>query len=688
VGGENLENLANFFVRQVPEQPELDDLALPGIEREEVFQRVVQRDEIEVSLVGKGDGFIPGKFVPTAAAFSCALSPRVVDQNPLVNFMASRRNLEDCWPLFALASALIRLEASIVKRPLLPNYPHHMKQYPLFLVLVAGMATSSLGQQPKGGLPVGPAGEMAAPNYSTKGLTSRPSLVPPSPAAPAAITYNITFTDPSGPYSSYYPTIAAAIQAAGAEWNKHLVGSGSLEVEVLMANIPTMDGTSVTTGFVRNDGTRDIFEQGAAYEIRTGTDPNGADPDIRIRIGTAYLTNELWFDPNPQLRTAPIPANHIDALSVLIHELGHAFVFNGWMNATNGQLPAAYMSTFDANASFDGNNLYFNGAGATARYGRAVPLTYANYGHLGNNAPRPGSELLPDLMNGVVYYYQARYFISPLDLEIARDSGIAINPLADQLLNIATRLRVQTGDNALIGGFIVTGSAPKKVIVRAVGPSLTNLGIAGALADPALELHGPEGFATITNDNWRDTQQAEIQATGLAPGNNLESAIVATLAPGAYTAIVRGQGDGTGVGLVEAYDLQTWADSRLANISTRGRVEGGENVMIGGLIAGPANGATGQMLVRAIGPSLSNLGVPGALPDPFLELHDSSGALVASNNDWKDTQRTQIEATGIPPSNDKESAILSNLAPGSYTAIVSGVGNTSGVGLVEVYKLQ
>ena len=555
------------------------------------------------------------------------------------------------------------------------------------MALCGGITASALAQEINGGVPVGRAGEMAPPNYATKGLAPSRALPPQLPGQAANITYNVSFADPGGAHASYYPAISAALQAAGAEWNRHLIGSGNLEVEISFANIATMDGQSVSTGFVRNNGTRDIFEQGAAYEIRTGTDPNGADPDVRIRIGNAYLTNELWFDPDPQTRTAPIPATHIDAISVLIHELGHAFVFNGWMNATNGQLPPTYMSTFDDKASFDGSNVFFNGAGAMGRYGGPVPVTYANYGHLGNNAPRPGSDLLLDLMNGVVYYYQARYFISPMNVEIARDSGMSVSPPIDQLLNVSTRLRVRTDANALIGGFIVTGNAPKKVIVRAIGPSLANLGIAGALADPVLELHGSGTFTTITNDNWRDNQQAEIQATGIAPGNNLESAIVATLAPGAYTAIVRGQGNGTGVGLIEAYDLQSWADSKLANISTRGFVEGGESVMIGGLIAGPGNGATGQMLVRAIGPSLSALGVPGALQDPFLELHDGNGALVASNNNWRDTQQAAIEATGIPPSNSQESAILSNLSPGSYTAIVSGVGNTSGVGLVEVYQL-
>jgi uncharacterized delta-60 repeat protein len=256
------------------------------------------------------------------------------------------------------------------------------------------------------------------------------------------------------------------------------------------------------------------------------------------------------------------------------------------------------------------------------------------------------------------------------------------------LQNIATRLRVLTGDNVLIGGFIITGYTPKRVLIRAVGPSLTNLGISGALADSVLELHGPSPFATITNDNWRDAQQSEIQATGLAPSNDLESAIVATLPAGAYTAIVRGTNDGTGIALVEAYDLDSTADTQLANISTRGFVDAGDNVMIGGLIAGPTGAGSGRVLVRAIGPSLTSLGIPNALQNPMLELHDASGTLIASNRDWKDTQQPAIEVTGIAPIDEHEAAIIWILSPGNYTAIVRGENNATGVGLVEVYNLQ
>ncbi len=253
------------------------------------------------------------------------------------------------------------------------------------------------------------------------------------------------------------------------------------------------------------------------------------------------------------------------------------------------------------------------------------------------------------------------------------------------LANISTRLRVETGDNALIGGFIITGTQPKRVIVRALGPSVP---VAGALADPILELHGPNGFATITNDNWRSDQEAAINASGVPPTNDLESAIVATLpANGAgYTAIVRGVNNGTGIGLVEAYDLDSTVDSKLANISTRGLVQTGDNILIAGTIV---LGQTPQkVIVRALGPSLN---VPGKLADPTLELRDVNGNLIDSNDNWKDSLNKQaiIDST-IPPTNDLESAIVATLpASGAhYTAIVRGVNNSTGVAVVEMYALQ
>jgi hypothetical protein len=207
-----------------------------------------------------------------------------------------------------------------------------------------------------------------------------------------------------------------------------------------------------------------------------------------------------------------------------------------------------------------------------------------------------------------------------------------------------------------------------------------------------LELH--QGSATIAfNDNWR-ANQVEVEATGIPPTNDLESAIVTTLAPGAYTAILKGTNNGTGVGVVEVYDLNQTADSRLANISTRGFVETGNNVMIGGLIvSGGVGGGSARVIVRAIGPSLSTLGLHGLLHDPNLELHNPSGTTIASNDNWKTrsdggSQQAEIEATGIPPTNDLESALVQTLAPGNYTVIVRGTNDTTGIAVVEAYTLQ
>jgi hypothetical protein len=254
-----------------------------------------------------------------------------------------------------------------------------------------------------------------------------------------------------------------------------------------------------------------------------------------------------------------------------------------------------------------------------------------------------------------------------------------------QLLNISTRLKVQTGDNVGIGGFIITGNAPKKVIARGIGPSLTAVGVPGALQDPTLELHNASGIIAV-NDNWKDNQQAEIEATGIPPRNDLESAIVATLAPANYTVVLRGKNGTTGIGVVEMYDLDVMSDSKLANISTRGLVQTGSDVMIAGFVLG--NGTAGEkVIIRAIGPSLT--GVANVLADPTLALHDGNGSLLISDDNWQDdaSQAAQIIATGIPPQNDLESAIVTTLPPGSFTAIVEGKNGGIGVAVVEVYHL-
>jgi hypothetical protein len=250
-------------------------------------------------------------------------------------------------------------------------------------------------------------------------------------------------------------------------------------------------------------------------------------------------------------------------------------------------------------------------------------------------------------------------------------------------------MRVQTGNNVGIGGFIITGSAPKQVLLRAIGPSLIHFGVPNVLADPVLELHGPSGFATITNNNWRDTQGDAIQATGIPPTDDLESAILATLAPGAYTGIVKGQNNTLGVGLIEVYDLNQGA-SKLANLSTRAFVSTADNIVIAGFLL--SDSATDdRIIVRGIGPSL----VPGSFPasavlaDPTLELRDSNGALLIANNDWRDNaaQAAALTVAGLAPTNNLESGIAATLPPGLYTALLAGLNNGTGIGVVEVYDL-
>jgi hypothetical protein len=275
-----------------------------------------------------------------------------------------------------------------------------------------------------------------------------------------------------------------------------------------------------------------------------------------------------------------------------------------------------------------------------------------------------------------------------------------------RLGNISTRSFVQTGDNVMIGGFIVRGTQPKRVIVRAIGPELTRYGVPNPLLNPSLELHDGTGALIASNDNWTSTiiggiitsnQVAQIRHSGHAPTDETESAIIADLPPGNYTAIVRGVDNMTGVALVEAYDLSPETNSILANISTRSFVQTGDNVVIGGFIVHGTGSK--KVIIRAIGPELSTppFRVPNALANPTLELHDSTGALIASNDNWQHTivggiitmnQVHDIMNSGHAPGDPRESAIIADLPPGNYTAIVRGVNNTIGVALVEVYDLQ
>jgi hypothetical protein len=260
------------------------------------------------------------------------------------------------------------------------------------------------------------------------------------------------------------------------------------------------------------------------------------------------------------------------------------------------------------------------------------------------------------------------------------------SPAPVQLVNIAGRLLVGTGNDVGIGGFIMKSTgASKKVLIRAIGPSLSTAGIANPLQDPILELHDSAGVVSV-NDNWRSSQETEIQQSGLAPTDNRESVIIATLPPGNHTAIIKGAGNTTGVGVVEIYDLQT-SVGELGNLSVRANVQAGENALIAGITIGA--GDPRRVVFRAIGPELKSFGVPTALDDTTLEVRDTNGLLISANDNWKDaTNAAELTATGLAPTVDAESAVLTTLGPGKYTSIVRGANNTTGVGLAEAYKLD
>lgn len=315
-----------------------------------------------------------------------------------------------------------------------------------------------------------------------------------------------------------------------------------------------------------------------------------------------------------------------------------------------------------------------NGIGQNARFASPQGVALNSQGIVfisdtGNNTIRSGHSQIP----------------TPTPTPTPTPASTSNHPL-----NISTRARVETDPNALIGGFIITGNSPKKVIARALGPSLAQQGLTGVLADPVLELHAGDGSLIRSDNNWQDNSaQADmIRASGIPPTNPLESAIVATLDPGNYTTIVRGKNSTSGTGLVEVYDLDQAADSILANVSTRASVQTGEDVLIGGFILGGGSGETG-IAIRALGPSLADAGISGVLADPTLDVRNENGTSIVFNDDWKNSKDNgaAIEAANLAPKNPAEAAVVVNLAPGNYTAIVAGKNSGTGVGLVEIYAL-
>lgn len=317
------------------------------------------------------------------------------------------------------------------------------------------------------------------------------------------------------------------------------------------------------------------------------------------------------------------------------------------------------------------------------------------FGHtVGLDHPDEGGQTVTAIMNSQV---SGVYLLKADDIagaEALYAAGPVVTFAIDGpiLANISTRAQVGTGDNVLIGGFIVQGVAPATVILRAIGFSLSALGVDGALPDPVMTVYDSNQQQIAKNDDWFTSPDAKrIASYHLDPPNSIESALILTLQPGAYTAVIEGYSDATqaarpGIGLFELYDLHT-TDGRAGNISTRGQVLGGDDVLIGGFIVGGT--AAKPVVVRALGPSLGDLSVANALSDPKLELHDGNGNLLQSNDNWAQGPDAQaITDEGFAPNKAKEAALQATLSPGNYTAVVSGVNGATGIGLVEIYDMS
>jgi hypothetical protein len=422
-------------------------------------------------------------------------------------------------------------------------------------------------------------------------------------------------------------------------------------------NFPTANALQSSLGAFGDIFVTKFNAAGSAlvYSTYLGGDNSDAGYGIAVdSTGDAYLTGFTQSTNFPTVNAFKSTLDpddfHSDAFVTKVNAAGSALVYSTYLGGN------AEDTGFGIAADSAGNAYV---AGGTSS--RCFPATTGAF------------DTTRSLGNGDA-------FITKIS-ETAQPSALA--PCPSQLLNLATRLRVLTGDSALIAGFIINGTDTKRVIIRGIGPSLT--GIPGALANPTLELfNGNHPFAN--NDDWI-TNRTEVEQTGIPPAHDLESAIVVNLSPGTYTAVLRGQNNGIGIGVVEVYDLNPDANSVLANIGSRGFVDTGDNAMIGGFIVGGDGQADARVVVRGIGPSLAAFGVTNALQNPTLELKNANGATLLSNDDWQQGQPTEINQLNLAPSDSRESALVAALPHGNYTAILRGKNNTTGVAVVEVYNV-
>ncbi|MGC2627829.1 MAG: NF038122 family metalloprotease, partial [Candidatus Udaeobacter sp.] len=468
---------------------------------------------------------------------------------------------------------------------------------------------------------------------------------------------------------------------ADAETNNDNVANASLPGNALSTNI------------------RPSSANGRAVGLNT---PPAMFADGTVGQGGQYDGIVTLNSSEPFQFSRPVNPNSFDAQSLTEHEIDEVIGLGSHLGQNSNNLSPqdlfSWSSVGNRNTTSSGMRYFSINGGMT----NIVGFNQDPDGDFGDWLSEPCPQAHPYVQNAFSCTGQSS------DIGATSPEGINLDvigynltqPSQTSLGNISTRSFVQTGEHVMIGGFIVQGSGTKRVIIRAIGPELTQFGIPDALANPILELHNGSGTLLATNDDWQTTilggiitsnQVSDIQNSGHAPTAGSESAIIADLQPGNYTAVVRGVNNTAGVALVEVYDLNPGTGSILGNISTRSFVQTDEHVMIGGFIV--QGSGSKRVIIRAIGPELTQFGIPDALANPILELHNGSGALLATNDDWQTTilggiitsnQVSDIQNSGHAPTAASESAIIADLQPGNYTAVVRGVNNTAGVALVEV----
>ena len=505
-------------------------------------------------------------------------------------------------------------------------------------------------------------------------------------SASAAVTFELTFPDVVNNTRERWddPTYGSMarqrLQEVLNEFGRTFAESAVIQLVITSSMATEYSAGAYTATHQLEPGGR--FYDGNTYiKIRTGTDINGSAADGGIEY--SFNFGPTYRDWNSD-GVIDIRDFTLNLKGLTRHEILHIVGLETGIDTTtprNSRVTRHNTFLFDSagrpfvkadgtlssTANFDDPNSYFDTAGSRPNYRIRAPGDFAH---------------LDDIT------FPFREEVNAADRAYLATLGYPLAPPVGKLLNISTRISVGRGDAVMIAGFIVTGEEPKQLVIRALGPSLGAIGVDGALPNPRLDVYNSADQLYTLNDDWKNNQRAELEETGLAPANDFEAAAIRTFPPGAYTAVVSGEDGGTGVGSVEVYDMSAGSDSRMANISTRGFVGTGDNVMIGGFIIGEAPSQNAELLIRALGPSLSAAGVPNRLGDPILALYDSNGTKFRENDDWRDTQRSELEESGFAPAAATESAILLSRPAGVTTAIVRGKNGGTGNALIEVYRLR